>query len=327
MIAHHTCHGGYNKLGGAGRFRSKTFALGGAVSRARDWLDWMLPEAWNLEHNRLHHYHLGEDDDPDLVERNLDFVRQWQGPRALKLMYVAVMATVWKWAYYAPNTYKQLKLHEYRSTHGGSAPAKLSDPNEALTVLGALFKPAGRGGLFSPFEFLSRVLGAPLLLRFVLPPAILLLSPFGNGSVLFRRALLHLALADGISNLHAFLTIVTNHAGDDLYRFGDGCAPHSPTFAVRQVVSSANYRTAGDLNDFMHGWLNYQIEHHVWPNLSMLSYQKAQPELRAICERHGVPYVQQNVFERLRQTLRIMIGDASMRRWPEAASKAASFEQ
>jgi len=58
------------------------------------------------------------------------------------------------------------------------------------------------------------------------------------------------------------------------------------------VISSANYRTGGDLNDFMHGWLNYQVEHHVWPSLSMLSYQKGQPELKAICEKYGVPYVQ-----------------------------------
>ena len=31
----------------------------------------MLVEAWNVEHNQLHHYHLGEIEDPDLVEHNL----------------------------------------------------------------------------------------------------------------------------------------------------------------------------------------------------------------------------------------------------------------
>ena len=62
-----------------------------------------------------------------------------------------------------------------------------------------------------------------------------------------------------------------------------------------------------DANDFMHGWLNYQIEHHVWPQLSMLSYQKAAPELRAICEKHNVPYLQHNVFKRLKKTADIMV--------------------
>ena len=39
----------------------------------------------------------------------------------------------------------------------------------------------------------------------------------------------------------------------------------------------------------------------------MLSYQKAAPELRAICAKHGVPYVQQNVFKRLKKTADIMV--------------------
>ena len=90
----------------------------------------------------------------------------------------------------------------------------------------------------------------------------------------------NLALADAATNVHAFITIATNHAGNDLYQFGSSCAPNSGTFFLRQVVSSANFRTGGDLNDFMHGWLNYQVEHHLWPQLSALSYQKSQPEVK-----------------------------------------------
>jgi fatty acid desaturase len=225
------------------------------------------------------------------------------------------MACVWKWAYYAPNTYKQLKLRELKP-EDNTLPAGY-DRDAALTLLGVLFKPAARGGLFSPVEFLSRVLGPMLVLRFLVLPAPLLLLP--NGASFYQRALTRLAIADVVSNLHAFLTIVTNHAGDDLYRFSTTCSPGSGDFMLRQVISSANYRTGGDLNDFMHGWLNYQAEHHVWPSLSMLSYQKAQPELEAICLKHGVPYVQESVFRRLKRTLDVMVGKTSMRNFPELA--------
>jgi hypothetical protein len=34
-----------------------------------------------------------------------------------------------------------------------------------------------------------------------------------------------------------------------------------------------NFNTGSDANDYLHGWLNYQIEHHMFPDLSMLSYQ------------------------------------------------------
>jgi hypothetical protein len=73
MIAHHTCHGGYNRVD-AGKFNSRGFAIGSTIQRGKDWLDWMLPEAWNVEHNRLHHYRLNEDGDPDLVQRNAESV-------------------------------------------------------------------------------------------------------------------------------------------------------------------------------------------------------------------------------------------------------------
>ena len=57
----------------------------------------------------------------------------------------------------------------------------------------------------------------------------------------------------------------------------------------------------------------------------MLSYQKAAPELRAICERHGVPYVQNNVFTRLKRTADVMVGKDDMRpfdaSWEHAADR------
>ena len=92
--------------------------------------------------------------------------------------------------------------------------------------------------------------------------------------------------------------------------------PKSSSFYVRQVVSSANYNQGGDLVDFSHGWLNYQIEHHVWPDLSMLQYQQGAPKLEQICQKYGVPCIKENVFKRLVKTLNIMVGQSSMREFP-----------
>ena len=173
-------------------------------------------------------------------------------------------------------------------------------------------------------------MGPFLLLRFLLLPAPLaLINP-----AFYFAALANLALSDVVSNLHSFIIISTNHVGSDLYRFERSVTPKSGSFYMRAVTSSANFRTANgvredgaarpvhgftaDLNDLMHGWLNYQIEHHVWPDLSMLSYQKAAPELRAICEKYGVPYVQESVFKRLKKTADVMVGAASMRKFDRA---------
>ena len=60
MMGHHACHGGYNRTDESGRFSSRGFALGSLWRRLQDWFDWMLPEAWSIEHNQLHHYRLSE---------------------------------------------------------------------------------------------------------------------------------------------------------------------------------------------------------------------------------------------------------------------------
>lgn len=48
----------------------------------------------------------------------------------------------------------------------------------------------------------------------------------------------------------------------------------------------------------------------------MLQYQRGAPKLKAICEKYGVPYVQENVFERTRKTVDIMVGRSTMRAFP-----------
>lgn len=159
------------------------------------------------------------------------------------------------------------------------------------------------------------MLGPFLVSRFILLPLPLLAVP-GVGQSLFFHAIINLVLADLLTNLHGFVTIVTNHCGDDIYTFDDQVKPKSGSFYVRQIVGSANYKTGDDATDFAHGWLNYQIEHHVWPDLSMLQYQRGAPQLKAICEKYGVPYVQESVWTRLFKTIDVMVGNSSMKTFP-----------
>jgi hypothetical protein len=316
MIAHHTCHGGYNRVD-AGSFNSRGFALGNVWKRGKDWLDWMMPEAWNLEHNRLHHYRLNEVTDPDLVQRNMESIRNSNDMNMpAKYAAVAALIPIWKWWYYAPNTFKELELARIKK-EGKELPANFN-PTDSVTVasfLGDRDHDKALQEVVSGKEFFAKVLGPFLLTRFVLLPLPFLAIP-GVGPTLFGHAMMNLIAAELLTNAHAFLTIVTNHAGEDLYTFKDAVKPKSSAFYVRQIVGSANYDTGSDPVDFAHGFLNYQIEHHVWPDLSMRQYQMAAPKLKAICEKYGVPYVQESVWERLRKTVDVMVGKTTMRPFP-----------
>ena len=66
--------------------------------------------------------------------------------------------------------------------------------------------------------------------------AFVCVSAFFLSSVRYAtNALVSLVLAEVATNVHSFIVIATNHAGDDLYRFNVHCKPHSGTFFLRQV--------------------------------------------------------------------------------------------
>uniref|UniRef100_A0A8C3AAP7 acyl-CoA (8-3)-desaturase n=1 Tax=Cyclopterus lumpus TaxID=8103 RepID=A0A8C3AAP7_CYCLU len=43
-------------------------------------------------------------------------------------------------------------------------------------------------------------------------------------------------------------------------------------------------------NDWFSGHLNFQIEHHLFPTMPRHNYHVVAPQVRALCEKHGVPY-------------------------------------
>ena len=124
MIGHHVCHGGYDKCGEK-QFNRFKFGVGSVYQRCVDWLDWMLVEAWNVEHNQLHHYCLGEDLDPDLVEQNLKMLRNTNMPKWVKYAGVYAAMGVWKWCAPRPPRVSRADATRPRAMLSFGAPASL----------------------------------------------------------------------------------------------------------------------------------------------------------------------------------------------------------
>jgi len=190
--------------------------LGSLWRRFNDWFDWMMPEAWNVEHNTRHHYNLSEINDPDLVEQNLSFLRELPIPVSVKYAIVAFFALTWKWFYYAPNTYKELKLARMRRD-GVKIPSDVN-PADQVTFKSSLF---GENYFYSFGELITVVLAPYFLFHFFITPLpyLALGQHLGYGTTLFWNAVTNLFLAEFLTNAHGFLAVVTNHAGDDMYRF------------------------------------------------------------------------------------------------------------
>jgi len=293
QVAHPIVHRGYDKLkeSHSNHYNSKKFAQG--WRRFIDWPDWMTPDGWHHEHDLLHHYNLGEKNDPNNAQHNMEWLRQSSLPMWQRYTIVALFSGIWKISYYTPRTHKELCLKAARQQ---------GKPEPEMTRLGAwsLFTEQGKA------LWLRSVLPYTAY-RFVLLP--LLFMPLGTFAVI--SVLLNSILAEIFTNMHSFLVMIPNHAGDDVMMF-DEKANSKGEFYLRQILGSVNYPTGSNLNDFFYGWLNYQIEHHLWPDLPLSQYQALQPQVQALCKKHNIPYCQESVFKRLLKAVDIMVGKTSM---------------
>src|SRR5215217_1498804 len=66
-------------------------------------------------------------------------------------------------------------------------------------------------------------------------------------------------------------------------------------FLRRQVLTSRNVR-GSRVVDWVLGGLNYQIEHHLFPNMPRPNLRRAQPLIRTFCQDHGLPYTEASLF-------------------------------
>lgn len=298
LLMHHISHGGYDKVPGIPkRYTSKGFAVG--WRRYLDWFDWIEPKAWSYEHNYLHHYYTGEPLDPDIPERNATLLQKMPLPYFLKYILLTMTAMTWKFTYYAANTLNGLyakkeknKEHHYYINQYNFLDFRLR------AVRDLWFK------CLIPYS----------VANFILLPCLFL--PLGKEAAYF--VLLNRIFAEFLTNLHTFIIIVTNHAGEDVFRYSDHYR-NKEDFYLRQVIGSVNFTGGNNLKDFFLMYLNYQIEHHVFPDLPMKKYREMAPEFEAVCKKYEVPYIKENVFVRLKKLYQNMSGKTQMKSWSEYA--------
>jgi hypothetical protein len=178
MIAHPTCHGGYNRVIWVNSI-VEAFAMGSTIQRTR----WLVGRCRKRGMSRAQstaslHQLMGQGS--DLVQNveslsrgiNCSFLRQ--------VRYCGIFAAVWKWAYYAPNT---LRSSSWRRVGQGNPIPEGFKPNSPSLPCPFSTRDPSKifpgGGLKSSFESVRP------LRRFFLPSRLPLLAIPGIGPTLF----------------------------------------------------------------------------------------------------------------------------------------------
>ena len=98
------------------------------------------------------------------------------------------------------------------------------------------------------------------------------------------KALVFIVVQQALFGLYLGCSFAPNHKGMPLLSADD-----QTDFLRRQVLTSRNVR-GNWFVDYALGGLNYQIEHHLFPNMPRPNLRRSQPLIKKFCLQHDVPF-------------------------------------
>ncbi len=257
-IGHSALHGAWDRLDGAGRFASRTFRWDTPIDEA----------SWRRAHNVRHHGMTnvaGSDPDIHFGPARLTEQTPYSPWNRVALPFVLMLFPSFLFVIGAHVT----GLNDVLADNG--LPEKL-DFLPARSLPSAL--DALRSALRKWVPYYAK--------EYVLFPA--LAGPF------FWKVLAGNWLADTARNVYSAATILCGHVGGEVKSWPPGTRPRGRGEWYAMQVEATNDFEVSLPFSILCGGLDKQIEHHLFPTLPPPRLREIAPEVRAICERHGVAY-------------------------------------
>ncbi len=227
-------------------------------SREFEW-DTVCPaEQWKHSHNYMHHTYtnvLGEDRDIGYGILRMDRDQKWNPYYLGNLFYATALMVFFEWG---------VMLHDLETERIVTGERKWSD---VKGLVKGMWRKASK----------------QVLKDYVVFPA--LTGP------MFITTLAGNATANLVRNLWTYSIIFCGHFPTGAQTFtAEECANETKgQWYLRQMLGSANIE-GSELFHIMSGNLSHQIEHHLYPDVPANRYPEMSVEVRAICEKYGLPY-------------------------------------
>ena len=111
------------------------------------------------------------------------------------------------------------------------------------------------------------------------------------------KALAFVAVQQAVFSVYLGISFAPNHKGMPLVE------PATAAGYARRQVTTARNISGGPLTTFLLGGLNYQIEHHLFPNMPRVNLRHAQPLVQQFCAHNGISYSQTSALASYQQVL------------------------
>jgi fatty acid desaturase len=215
--------------------------------------------SWKRAHNFHHHVYtnvVGRDRDLGYSAMRVEPAQAWNPIYLAQPIYFFLMAAVFEWA---------IAIYDMELDAVRRGEKSRASSNEEIVAL--LRKARGQ-----------------LLKDYVLFPAL-------AGRRGARRALTATIVANLIRNVWVHTIVFCGHLPEDAETFTEEQyqGETRDDFYRRQLLGSCNLE-GSRLFHLLTGNLSFQIEHHLFPDLPSNRYAEIAPQVRAVCERHGLPY-------------------------------------
>ncbi|CAG7581516.1 MULTISPECIES: fatty acid desaturase family protein [Rhodococcus] len=239
----------------------------GLNSRVFEW-DTVCPaDQWKHSHNYMHHTYtniLGRDRDIGYGILRIDEAQKWNPYYLGNPVYAFFLMMLFEWG---------VMMHDLEAENVIQGKRKWRD---VKPLLKGWWRKAGRQVLkdYAIFPALTGPLFVPTLL--------------GN------------VTANLIRNVWAYSIIFCGHFPTGVQSFTEDETAEETRgeWYVRQMLGSANIE-GSPLFHIMSGNLSHQIEHHLFPDLPAHRYPEMAPAVKALCEKHGLPYNTGGFFKQI----------------------------
>ena len=152
-----------------------------------------------------------------------------------------------------------------------------------VASLKAIVRGRGRANAAEALLLLVHVAGYVTALLWVLTPV---------------QAVAFALVQQGLFGLYLGCSFAPNHKGMPTLTEAEEL-----DFLRRQVLTSRNVRGSRFVDSLL-GGLNYQIEHHLFPNMPRPNLRHAQPLVREFCRQHDLPYTEATLFGSYTEAIR-----------------------
>jgi fatty acid desaturase len=265
-----------------------------------DWDSASTAEAWKHSHNYIHHTFTnirGKDRDLGYEIMRIDPHQPWHPVYLLQPFYNVLLMAFFEWGvavhdldFDAIRSGEKSKKQIRRELRGilGKARSQIVKDYLAWPLISALANAAVEAGLGAAQERRSR---SSRWRRRRNPRKQIAERALSAGRDTFRSTAKANFTANIVRNFWSNAIIFCGHFPDQTYSFSQEETEDESRGAwyVRQLVGAANIE-GSPLFDVASGYLGYQVEHHLFPDMPSTRYAEIAPRVKEICERYGLPY-------------------------------------